>query len=154
MRHGLSCLQYLASALPGLRFIFWCIARRTLIPNRTSSVPWEGQYSRLFSGMRSCFSWLLSSYHNSIKAKRQDIYFFSRVTEQPRYLQVASRFRQNTLDVLRYSDRDTFTRRHMKDRVCRRSTLTSYATLSVCVTVKKTQTSTATWVLKPITKNV
>ncbi|CAE7479541.1 ccnl1, partial [Symbiodinium pilosum] len=71
--HGLSCLEYLAVHLPRLKFIFWCIARRTLIPNRTSTVPLEGQY-----------------------------------------LQVTSRFRDNTLDVLQYSDLDTFTRRHMK----------------------------------------
>ncbi|CAK9031919.1 unnamed protein product [Durusdinium trenchii] len=74
VRHGLACLHRLAGSFPHLKFIFWCIARRTLIPNRTSSVPWEGQY-----------------------------------------LQVVSRFRRHTLDVLKYCDRDTFTRRHMKD---------------------------------------
>ena len=74
VRHGLSCLQYLASRFPDMKFIFWCMARRTLIPNHTSTVPLEGQY-----------------------------------------LQVSSRFRNNTLDVLQYSDRDTFTRQHMKD---------------------------------------
>ena len=72
--HGLSCLAHLTSRFQNLKFLFWCIARRTLIPNRTSSVPLEGQY-----------------------------------------LQVASRFRNNTLDVLQYSDPATFTRRHMKD---------------------------------------
>ena len=74
VRHGLSCLQYLASRFPDMKFIFWCMARRTLIPNHTSTVPLDGQY-----------------------------------------LQVSSRFRNNTLDVLQYSDRDTFTRQHMKD---------------------------------------
>ena len=74
VRQGLSCLQYLATRFPDMKFIFWCMARRTLIPNHTSTVPLEGQY-----------------------------------------LQVSSRFRNNTLDVLQYSDRDTFTRHHMKD---------------------------------------
>ena len=74
VRHGLSCLECLTKSFPRLKLIFWCIARRTLIPNRTSSVPLEGQY-----------------------------------------LQVASRFPENTLDLLRHCDWETFTRQHTKD---------------------------------------
>eukprot|EP00418_Pyrodinium_bahamense_P004426 CAMPEP_0179011622 /NCGR_PEP_ID=MMETSP0796-20121207/764_1 /TAXON_ID=73915 /ORGANISM="Pyrodinium bahamense, Strain pbaha01" /LENGTH=195 /DNA_ID=CAMNT_0020707017 /DNA_START=276 /DNA_END=863 /DNA_ORIENTATION=- len=51
--HGLRCLDHLVDIMPNLKLIFWCIARRTLIPDYRSSVPSAGQYLEAVSRYRA-----------------------------------------------------------------------------------------------------